>query len=522
MRLNRNYSPSLLSTSFAMNSSSSHQEDSFQEVLSAFETIKLADREDPYPLWKVRAQRLMQLEKLIVENKEALSQSINEDFGHRSSSQTLLLDIYPTLSFIRSLVKDGEGWMKPRNKGVDSLFFPAKGYLLPQPKGVVGIMTTWNYPIYLSLGPTAQAITAGNRVMLKLSEQTPKFSLLMKDLISRYFNPREICPILGDLNVAKKFATLPFDHLMFTGSPLTGKKILAAAAESLTPVTLELGGKSPAVISPSYPLNKAADRILFAKLINAGQTCIAPDYVLVENRSIPRLLGLLKESAQKLFPQAIDDSEYTSVINGKEFDRLVNYLQEVQNESKIENLFAGEQINLANRKLAPQAVVNPPLTSKLMQHEIFGPILPIIGYPEGRMDVAMDFVSARHHPLSIYLFEDNMERRKQFVQFTRCGGMTIDDTLWHAMQSTLPFGGVGNSGMGVWRGKEGFDQFSHLKPVFEQSRFSLITKIDNPLGSKAMKLVQKIVTSGNYPQKEQVLQLVRNTVKNIIGPSKKD
>lgn len=522
MRLDKNHTSSLLSAPFVMNSSASHQEDSFQEVLSAFETIKIADREDPYPLWSVRAQRLAQLEKLIVENKEAISQCINEDFGHRSSSQTLLLDIYPTLTFIRSLIKDGEGWMKPRNKGVDTLFFPAKGYLLPQPKGVVGIMTTWNYPLYLSLGPTGQAITAGNRVMLKLSEQTPKFSSLMKDLLSRYFNQREICPVIGDLNVAKKFATLPFDHLMFTGSPLTGKKILAAAAESLTPVTLELGGKSPAIISPSYPLNKAADRILFAKLINAGQTCIAPDYILVENRSIPRLVGLLKESARKLFPQALEDSEYTSIINGREFDRLVKYLEEVQNNSKIENLFAGEQINLANRKLAPQAVVNPPLTSKLMQHEIFGPILPIIGYPEGRMDVAMDFVSARHHPLSIYLFEDNLERRKRFIQFTRCGGMTIDDTLWHAMQSTLPFGGVGNSGMGVWRGKEGFDQFSHLKPVFEQSRFSLITKIDNPLGSKAMKLVQKIVTSGSYPQKEQMLQMVRNTVKSIIGPNNKE
>lgn len=447
----------------------------------------------PNPAWKDRFVRLDRLENMILENKERIEAAIYTDFGCRDAFVTDMLDIFPTLSQIRYLKKNAEKWMKPRSFVPDPYLLPGSEEVIFQPKGVVGIIAPWNYPLFLSIGSVAQAFAAGNLCMLKLSETTPVFSSLIEELVQKYFMPNELYVVLGESDISSRFAELPFDHLLFIGSTQVGRKVAQAAAKNLTPVTLELGGKSPAVIAPNYPLDAAVERIMVGKLLNSGQTCIAPDYVLIERRGVRNFVDICRKEARKLYPAGLADPSYTSIVSQSRFESLLNQLQEASQTSKVESLFLGDQFDLKTRKLGPQIVLNPPPDIEVMSEEIFGPILPVIAYPDDDIGEAVDFINSRPHPLAMYWFDNNKKRVKNIVSTVPCGGITVNDTILHAVSHNLPFGGVGQSGMGRYMGKAGFESFSNLKSVFYQSKLNFVDTFNPPYSEKAHSIVKSMI-----------------------------
>lgn len=475
----------------------------------AFERMRTAVSKHPYPSWEERYVRLEQLEQLVVTHRAEIAEAICSDFGHRSALQTDMLDVLPLLTHIRNLRENIRDWMKVQKGSADMAFLPAKTALLPQPKGIVGVISPWNYPLLLSLGPAATAIAAGNICMIKVSETTPGFASLLAELVSKYFVPEDLTVITGDAETGKRFCALPFDHLVFTGSPAVARKVMESAARNLTPLTLELGGKSPALIAPGYSLEHAAERIMYAKLLNAGQTCIAPDYVLVEKRHLARLVNLLQKAGRKFYPKGINDEEYTSIVSIKHFENLLHTLDDASRTALFEPVFKGDQIDIEKRKIAPHIVIEPSLTGELMKNEIFAPILPVISYPDDRMDQAVEFINARPHPLALYLFDNDQESVRKVMRETKSGGVTVNDTLWHAAQSNLPFGGIGNSGMGTWTGKVGFDAMSHHKPVFYQSKLSPISMLNPPYTEKFKAFLESQISAGSLAKTKEGLQLLR-------------
>jgi coniferyl-aldehyde dehydrogenase len=346
--------------------------------------------------------------------------------------------------------------MAPRPRHVGWPLQPARAWVLPQALGVVGIIVPWNYPVFLSMAPLAGALAAGNRVMLKPSEYTPETSALLARIISETFSPDLVAVTLGDSTVGRAFAQLPFNHLLFTGATSVGRDVMRAAAEHLTPVTLELGGKSPALVAPDANLARAAADIVYGKLLNSGQTCIAPDYVLVPGASLRRFVEALRKAVERYYP----DAQYTSIINGKQHQRLLGYLEEAAARGV-------ETITLnATRGLAPTIFINPPDDLKVMREEIFGPILPLKTYDS--IDQAITYVNQHERPLALYLFTRSQSTIDSVLTRTISGGVCINDTLLHIAAEDLPFGGVGASGMGHYHGQEGFDTFSKLKPVFRR------------------------------------------------------
>lgn len=469
------------------------EEQIFKEVNEIFDSMRKAMLKEPNPSWEVRLQRLQRLENMIIANRKKIQDAISTDFGSRSAFLTDMIDIFPTLTEIRQMIANGKSWMSPQNMLADPAFLPAHLKIVPQPKGVVGVISPWNYPLLLSIGPACQALAAGNRVMIKITKSSPVFSDLMKTLIAENFAQDELCVVTGDDRVAEFFSKLPFDHLIFTGSTKVGRKILAAGAENLTPITLELGGKSPAVIAPGYPLRHAAERILFGKLLNAGQTCIAPDYVLIEESKASEFLLYCRKAAEQLYPAGIAEEDYTSINSAPRLDKLLSQLKSAASVGKVESLFTGEQFNIPNRKLGPQLIFNLPLDHELLQEEIFGPILPVLFYPDGNVDAALNYIASKPHPLAAYWFDENHKRIQKVVNNLVAGGITINDTLWQIAQSKLPFGGIGESGMGSYMGKAGFETFSHLKPVFVQSSMSKIDKINPPYSPQVREWLDKLI-----------------------------
>jgi len=383
--------------------------------------------------------------------------------------------------------------MKPRRAGVGKWFLPARAEVLPQPLGVVGIIVPWNYPLYLAVGPLVAALAAGNRVMMKMSELTPTFSALLQRLCREAFTPEELCVVTGGPEVAAQFSTLPFDHLLFTGSTAVGHKVMAAAAANLTPVTLELGGKSPAIIAPGYPLGHAVQRILAGKLINAGQTCIAPDYVLLPRAQMQAFVDEARSQARQGYPAGLAEAEFCSVVNERHYRRLVREVDEAAGRgTRVECLFDGAPRDDARHRLAPALLVDPPLDCGAMRDELFGPVLPLVPYD--RIEDAIAFVAARPHPLALYWFDRDGARTDQALRDLPAGGVTVNDTILHIAQDSLPFGGVGASGMGNYHGRWGFDTFSHMKAVFRQSRINgmaLFLPPYSPLMRRLLGLMKK-------------------------------
>ena len=444
------------------------QNDGPSALENLFQTQRKAHMEAPFPDWTVRRDRLLRLRALLTENEAAIEAAIDADFAGRPPIETQIADLYPSLAEIRAALHGGRRWMKPRGAWVSKWFLPARAHIMPRPLGVVGIIVTWNYPVYMAMGPLAGALAAGNRAMLKLSESTPAYGLLMQRLVAERFRPDELTVILGGPEIGAAFAALPFGHILFTGSAVVGRKVMSAASMNLTPVTLELGGKSPAVLAPGYPVAKAVERIMAGKLLNAGQTCLAPDYVLVPGDSVEEFVRLARAQAQRMYPAGLADKDYCSIIDRRQYERLAGLLSEARSTgARVEELFTGPARDDAAHRMAPVAVVRPALSSALMRDEIFGPILPVLAYSSP--EEAVGFINAQPHPLALYWFDHDKARSRWALEQTHVGGACVNETLVHIAQEELPFGGIGPSGMGHYHGKWGFDTMSKLTPVFRQS-----------------------------------------------------
>ena len=422
-----------------------------------------AHRSQPMPAWPDRARRLQALEALMLQHRNEIAAAINADFGCRPHEETDLLEIYPSLSAVRHALARGRRWMKPRRRLADLLFLPASTELRPQPLGVVGIIVPWNYPLYLAIGPLVDALVAGNRAMVKMSEYTPRFSALFAELVAQHFTPDEVVVINGDAKVAQAFSSLPFNHLLFTGSTAVGRHVMRAAAANLTPVTLELGGKSPAIIGPDAHFERAVERIVFGKLVNAGQTCIAPDYVLLPRSRVGDFIAAARATVNRLYPDIGTNAQYASVVTDAQYQRLIGLRDAaVAAGARAEVLGSGSD-PAQPRRLLPTLLIGVQDSMRVMHEEIFGPLLPVVAYDT--LDQAIGYVAARPHPLALYLFERNRTAIEKVLSGTIAGGVTVNDTLYHIAQHKLPFGGIGPSGMGGYHGEAGFHTFSHNKPV---------------------------------------------------------
>lgn len=458
------------------------------ELNSLFEEQRSACAREAFPAWEARATQLEKLREMLVSHGDEIVAAINSDFGGRPEFETRLAEIFPSLEEIKSALRHGRGWMRERRVGVGKWFLPASASVLPQPLGVVGIIVPWNYPLVLAIGPLVAALAAGNRALIKMSEFTPEFSALFARLIADRFPASEVAVVNGGPDLAAAFSQLPFDHLLFTGSTLVGRKVMAAAAANLTPVTLELGGKSPTVITPGFPMARAVERILVGKLLNAGQTCIAPDYVLVPRSARDEFVATAQATAARFYPQGLASSEYCSVINPRQYARLTGYLQALEGtDAKQVPLFGGPARDDAAHRLAPALILDASLDSAVMNEEIFGPLLPVIAYDD--LDEAVGFIRARPRPLALYWFDQDSSRTAAMLRSTHAGGVTVNDTLLHMPQDSLPFGGVGPAGMGHYHGRWGFETFSKLKPVFRQSGLNGMSLFNPPYSGLARKLL---------------------------------
>ncbi|MDX2218752.1 MAG: coniferyl aldehyde dehydrogenase [Burkholderiales bacterium] len=431
-----------------------------------------------------RKDRLDRLEALLRANADTLSEAISRDFGHRSRHETQLLELFPSLEGIKHTRSHLKTWMRPQRGFASLWFMPARIELRPQPLGVVGIIVPWNYPLLLAVAPLASALAAGNRVMVKMSEFTPSTGELFARLIATAFPEGDVVVINGGPETGRAFAALPFDHLLFTGSTAVGREVMKSAAANLVPVTLELGGKSPAIVADDFPLDLAAERILFGKCLNAGQTCIAPDYVLLPRGKEEAFIEAARQYVATRYPDL--GADYSAIVNPRHRARLRDWLAEARaagaNIRKLSDATADET------KLAPVVVQNAPAGSRLMQDEIFGPILPVIGY--STLDEAIRHVNDRPRPLALYVFSHDDDTVEKVLSSTISGGVSVNETLMHISQESLPFGGVGPSGMGHYHGKFGFDTFSKLKPVFRQSRFNGLKLFHPPYGKRFETLVR--------------------------------
>lgn len=440
-----------------------------------------------------RRQALARLGGAVRAERDAIVAAIAEDFGHRSRHETLLAEVMGSLEAIGHAERRVARWMRPRRRPLDRTKFGfATARVMYQPKGVVGIISPWNYPLLLALSPLAGALAAGNRAMLKPSEVTPRTAALLQRLIAGLFPEEEVAVVTGDAALGAAFSRLPFDHLMFTGSTAVGREVMKAAAENLVPVTLELGGKSPAIVAPGYPLDRAAESIMTGKLFNAGQTCIAPDYALVPAAAIGGFVEACRAATARLYPSPGANPDYSAIVSDRHAARLRGLLDDAREKgaSVVELAPAGE-VPPNQRKLMPALVLDATEDMRLLQEEIFGPILPVLPYGEERE--AIDRVNRQPRPLALYYFGQDGAARDRVLARTTSGGVTVNDTLFHVAAETLPFGGIGPSGMGAYHGFDGFVTFSHAKSVFHQARWNLAGLTRPPYGARLDRLLRLFI-----------------------------
>jgi len=459
---------------------------------ATLERQRAAFLRDGSPSAAQRKELLGRLRRMVIDHQEDIATAVNQDFGHRSRHETLMAETFVTVASIKHMLRHVASWMKPERRSVPFQFRPGRAQVVYQPLGVVGVISPWNYPVSLALGPVATALAAGNRVMLKPSEYTPATSALLARLLGEAFPAEQVAVVTGGAEVGAAFAALPFDHLLFTGGTGTGRLIMRAASENLVPVTLELGGKSPVLIDADYPLERAARSIAHGKLFNAGQVCIAPDYVLVPAASAARFATLFTDEVKRLYPSLVDNPDYTAVINQRHQDRLRTLVEDARGKGAkvLEINPAGEDLQAqAGRKFPPTLLLDVTSDMAAMQDEIFGPVLPIKTY--GTLDEAIAYINSRPRPLALYYFGANRARQGEVLARTTSGGVTINDTLLHYMQEDLPFGGVGASGIGAYHGREGFRTFSHQKPVFRQATLNTAGLLRPPYG----RLVERLIAA---------------------------
>lgn len=448
-----------------------------------------ASRAEVDPPLAVRRDRLRRMKQLIDGHGAALHAAVEADFGVRSPGLTEVADLFVLRALLSHLQRHLSRWMKPTRVATPVYLQPATAYIQRQPLGVVGVISPWNYPLQLALAPAATALAAGNRVMLKPSELTPRTSALLAELVHAHYAAEEFCVIEGDAQVAAEFAALPFDHLFFTGSTAVGRKVAAAAAANLTPTTLELGGKSPAIIDASAQLADAVPKIAHGKLLNAGQTCIAPDYVLLPRGQEAAFEAAFRKAVVRLFPQVLGNGDYASVISPRHLARLRALVDEAcaagARAVVVDPAGAGGEdlrIDPETRQMAPVLLFGVQPGQRVMEEEIFGPVLPVLAYDS--LDEAIELINARPRPLALYWFGQDTAARDAVLTRTVSGGVSINDTLMHIAHENLPFGGVGESGWGAYHGHQGFLTFTHEKSVLVQSRLGLGHLFYPPYGER--------------------------------------
>ena len=472
------------------------QETADNEMLSALGRQRQSFLRDGPPSAAVRRDRIARAAELLRQNKDALCDAVRSDFGHRSRHETLLTDVYPAIEALEAAHRNVKRWMRPRRRRVQ---FPlnltgARAQVRYQPLGVVGVISPWNFPISLTFTPLAGILAAGNRAMIKPSELTPATSALLGELCRKTFDETEVSVHTGGADVGAAFSALPFDHLLFTGSTQVGRHIMRAAAENLVPVTLELGGKSPVVLSRTADVEAAAERITTGKMMNAGQICLAPDYVLVHRDRLRPLVDAIRQSVRRHYPTMLHNPDYTSVINGRHLSRLASYVRDARDKGAtiIELNPASERFDdQPAHKMPLTLVLEPTDDMRVMQEEIFGPVLPIVAYD--RIDEAIAYVNARPRPLALYYFGADRQERQRVLSRTTSGGVSVNDVVTHVAIDDLPFGGVGPSGMGAYHGHAGFRTFSHEKAIFTQSRRSVADLLKPPYGRLAERVLKFLI-----------------------------
>jgi coniferyl-aldehyde dehydrogenase len=447
----------------------------------------------PVPDLPARRQDLLTLQRFVRENKDAICDAISADYGHRSRHETLLAEVVPVVDGIAHTLRHLRRWMKPQRRPIDRLTFGlASNRVIPQPLGVVGVIVPWNFPLNLSLVPLTAIFAAGNRAMVKMSENSRHLARLLIDRMPAYFPPEKLRFFDETGGVGLAFSRLPFDHLLFTGSGATGRSVMAAAAQNLCPVTLELGGKAPAVVCDDFELRTAAERILYVKCLNAGQICTSVDHAFVPRAAVAPFVEHARAIVPARYPR-LDSPDYTAIIDERSFDRLVQALDDARTRGAdvINLLPGGPAFDRATRKIAPHVVVGAPADSLLMQREIFGPILPLVAYDT--LDEVIARINAGPRPLALYPFSHDCQRIDKLLAHVMSGGVSINDALFHVGQHDLPFGGVGESGMGHYHGREGFETFSKLRPVFHQARWSGVTLLSPPYGKLADRMLAFLI-----------------------------
>ena len=456
------------------------------------EEIKAAYAAEPNPTLEVRLERIGRIEKMIKANEEKICKALTADFGVRNPSETRLAEfgmVSQACRFVRKNLKD---WMRPVQMETPSYLSSSEAWIENQSIGVVGIISAWNYPVQLALLPAISALAAGNRVWLKPSERSSRTSGFLASLIQEYFHPTEFSVSTGGVEVAEQFAALPFAHLLFTGSEATGKKVMRAASENLTPVTLELGGKTPAIIDSTANLKEAAQAIAYGKLLNNGQTCIAPDYVLLEANQQDAFIKELQIAAQAQFS---NPDELTGPIDERQLQYWQDLLSDAINRG-ANPIPLLQKSGEDQQRFEPVALINTPAEARVLHEEIFGPVLPIVAVENSAAAIA--YVNQKPNPLALYWFGKNKKHLQEVLQETRSGGVTVNDVFLHATVETLPFGGVGASGMGRYHGKAGFDSFSHKKSILDVRGFLGTNLLKGtkparpPYGKKTERLLRRL------------------------------
>ncbi len=463
-----------------------------QALHAALQQQREAHLAHPMPTLAERKADLRQLMRFILDHKEAICEAISADYGHRSRHETLLMEVMPVIADIKVTLKHLGAWMKPQKRDIDrKIFGLASNRVIPQPLGVVGVIVPWNFPINLSFLPLVAIFAAGNRAMVKFSENSRRLARLLIEQLPAYFAPEKLRVFDETGGVGIEFSKLPFDHLLFTGSSNTGRAVMAAAAGNLCPVTLELGGKSPAIVCEDFSPRTAAERILYVKCLNAGQVCTTVDHVFVPREQVQTFVELALDIVPQRYT-SLASSDYTSLITTQAFDRLVKAMDEARERgAQLVPLIEGPALDRKSRKIAPHLLLDAPDDCELMAHEIFGPILPVIGYDS--LDEVVKRINAGPRPLALYPFSHDRQTLDHIVSHAMSGGVSINDALLHVGQHDLPFGGVGESGMGHYHGREGFDNFSKLRPVFHQARLSSVSLLAPPYGPLVDRMLSLLI-----------------------------
>jgi coniferyl-aldehyde dehydrogenase len=463
------------------------------EFQKCFDHQRAAYLKHPEPTRAERMADLDALARLLKDNRNRLVEAINLDYGNRSEFETLFAEFFVVLETIKDSAKNLKRWMKPQRRHIDVMMYPgASNRVIPQPLGVAGVIVPWNFPLNLSFCPLAAILAAGNRAMVKMSENSRHLAALLIEISPKYF-PEEKLRFFDDGGGrGPAFSSLPFDHLLFTGSGATGRAVMANAARNLTPVTLELGGKAPAVVGPDFSIKTAAERIMWVKMFNAGQICTNIDYVFLPEGASEEFAAHCKRLFTERFPD-INGNDYTSIIDDRAYARLTATLEDARAKgARLVNLSDGQTPNATLRKFAPHLVFDPTPQMQLSQREIFGPILPVRTYRNAQ-EVA-DYINAHDRPLAIYPFTNDKALQNFYISRVMSGGVSVNEALLHVAQHDLPFGGVGPSGMGHYHSREGFNTFSKLRPVFYQGRFSAIQMLfQPPYAGRAIQLMNLLI-----------------------------